>query len=629
MRVDDREATLGHPRDAAEVEAGQLEEPSDARAMRGERREAGEHLVVTARLPSERHGRDERHSRVTDQDPVGVPQRRNGDLVGRPEAHTLQRLQPAHRLHDRNRAQFLEAGAESRSFDQRGRASQPDAERAKLEWRDAGDHLGGGERTEPLGDAFAEPRTHATERVLRLGEGDELLDDRRGEGLPHRGYSTEPRAREATMELGHERMTTRDHVEVPRVLVEPREGHGIVDRALHLGIFEWTAREDLEAHVAGVAFFGEADGNWAHPSAQCKQLLAPRKLERKREGARARRSHDVRDCGERGLHASRSSTVDKRLWRSRERASPTDVMHRTTFRALMILPLLSQVWLFACEKGPPDLSAKPEPPVTTTSFRPIPSGSVPQQPPTIPAPSDVAAPPADATKTATGLASKALTPGTGKDHPAAEDTVKVNYTGWTTDGKMFDSSVTRGMPATFPLNGVIKGWTEGLQLMVTGEKRRFWIPKELAYNDAPGKPKGMLVFDVELLEIKQAPKPIPAPSDVAAVPGDAKKEKSGLASKLLTKGTGTAHPKATSEVEVNYTGWTTDGKMFDSSLTEGKPIKFVLNGVIAGWTEGVQLMVEGEKRRLWIPQDLAYKGQPGAPAGMLVFDVELLKITKP
>jgi len=221
-----------------------------------------------------------------------------------------------------------------------------------------------------------------------------------------------------------------------------------------------------------------------------------------------------------------------------------------------------------------------------------------------------------------------LTAGTGKDHPAAEDTVKVNYTGWTTDGKMFDSSVTRGQPISFPLNGVIKGWTEGVQLMVTGEKRRFWIPKELAYNDQPGRPAGMLVFDVELLEIKQAPKPIPAPPDVAAIPADAKKEKSGLASKLISKGTGKDHPKATSEVEVNYTGWTTDGKMFDSSVARNRPAVFPLDKVIAGWTEGLQLMVEGEKRRFWIPSKLAYDGQPGYPKGMLVFDIELLKIVK-
>jgi FKBP-type peptidyl-prolyl cis-trans isomerase len=66
--------------------------------------------------------------------------------------------------------------------------------------------------------------------------------------------------------------------------------------------------------------------------------------------------------------------------------------------------------------------------------------------------------------------------------------------------------------------------------------------------------------------------------------------------------------------------------MFDSSVESGAPITFPLNGVIAGWTEGVQLMVTGEKRRLWIPEELAYKGQRGRPMGMLVFDVELLKI---
>ncbi len=246
----------------------------------------------------------------------------------------------------------------------------------------------------------------------------------------------------------------------------------------------------------------------------------------------------------------------------------------------------------------------------------------------IPAPADVAAAPADAKKTKTGLAYKVLTPGTGKDHPATQDTVTVHYTGWTTDGKMFDSSKKRGQPATFPLKRVIPGWTEGLQLMVQGESTRFWIPVELAYKNMPGRPAGMLVFDVELISIKKGPKPLPAPTDVAKAPKDAKSTKSGLAHKLLTKGTGKANPKPESMVQVHYTGWTTDGKMFDSSVARGKPATFPLNRVIPGWTEGLQLMVEGEKRRFWIPVDLAYKGRPGAPAGMLVFDVELLKIIK-
>jgi peptidylprolyl isomerase len=119
---------------------------------------------------------------------------------------------------------------------------------------------------------------------------------------------------------------------------------------------------------------------------------------------------------------------------------------------------------------------------------------------------------------------------------------------------------------------------------------------------------------------------IPAPADVAAPPADAISSRTGLKSKVLQPGTGTQHPYATSRVKVHYTGWTTDGKMFDSSVARGEPITFGLNEVIEGWTEGVQLMVVGEKRRLWIPQHMAYKGQPGAPAGMLVFDVELLEI---
>ena len=122
----------------------------------------------------------------------------------------------------------------------------------------------------------------------------------------------------------------------------------------------------------------------------------------------------------------------------------------------------------------------------------------------LPAPDNVAEAPADAEVTGSGLASKVLTKGTGAVHPKATDKVTVHYSGWTTDGVMFDSSVTRGEPATFPLNGVIPGWTEGVQLMVVGEKRRFWIPAALAYGETPGggRPAGMLVFDVELLEIR-------------------------------------------------------------------------------------------------------------------------------
>jgi FKBP-type peptidyl-prolyl cis-trans isomerase len=293
-------------------------------------------------------------------------------------------------------------------------------------------------------------------------------------------------------------------------------------------------------------------------------------------------------------------------------------------------------FLLACNTGPAPTgtttsdasTAKPNESAGAGAAAAAAAPGIPNAPP---APADVGAAPPDAAKTASGLASKVLSPGSGKDHPGPNDKVKVHYTGWTKAGKAFDSSVG-GEPAEFGVGQVIKGWTEGLQLMVVGEKRRLWIPGALAYGDTPrrgGAPTGDLVFDVELLEIKQGPKPPEVPADVKAAPADAKKTASGLKYKVLTPGKGTKHPKATDRVSVHYSGWTPDGKMFDSSVMRGEPTTFGLNQVIPGWTEGVQLMVAGEKTRFWIPSDLAYGDppkRPGAPGGPLVFDIELLSV---
>jgi FKBP-type peptidyl-prolyl cis-trans isomerase len=247
--------------------------------------------------------------------------------------------------------------------------------------------------------------------------------------------------------------------------------------------------------------------------------------------------------------------------------------------------------------------------------------------PGLPPPPDVAAPPADAIKTASGLASKVIAPGTGTDHPSQNDTVKVNYTGWTTDGKMFDSSVAprqpqrKPEPANLSLGRVIPGWTEGIQLMVVGEKRRFWIPEDLAYKGRQGTPAGMLVFDVELLDFTPGPKP---PPDVAAAPDDAEKTKDGLASKVTQKGTGTVHPTANDGVRVNYSIWQPDGKLLDAS--KDKPTARPVSGFSDGWAEGVQLMVVGEKRTLWVPAALAFPARHGAPAGDVTMVIELLEI---
>ena len=113
---------------------------------------------------------------------------------------------------------------------------------------------------------------------------------------------------------------------------------------------------------------------------------------------------------------------------------------------------------------------------------------------------------ADVTTTATGLQYKVVSTGTGKNRksPKATDTVTVHYQGTLIDGTEFDSSYKRNQPATFPLNGVIKGWTEGLQKMKTGDKYTFYIPSDLAYGDTAAGligPNSVLIFQVELISI--------------------------------------------------------------------------------------------------------------------------------
>ncbi len=240
------------------------------------------------------------------------------------------------------------------------------------------------------------------------------------------------------------------------------------------------------------------------------------------------------------------------------------------------------------------------------------------------APVDVAAPPSSATMTASGLAYQVLQAGTGIEHPDPYDNVVAHYKGWTVDGQLFDASYTREKPATFALSKVIPGWQEGIALMVVGETTRFWIPTDLAYKGVAGAPAGMLVFDVELLEILNQNPPPPVPKDVAKPPKKAKRTKSGLRYQILSRGKPGPKPQSDSRVTVQYTGWTTDGKMFDTSVNAERAPQFPLEAVIPGFSEGLQKMRVGDTYLLWIPENLAYKGTPGKPTGMLVFEIELL-----
>ncbi|HKS24468.1 MAG TPA: FKBP-type peptidyl-prolyl cis-trans isomerase [Thermoanaerobaculia bacterium] len=256
--------------------------------------------------------------------------------------------------------------------------------------------------------------------------------------------------------------------------------------------------------------------------------------------------------------------------------------------------------------------------MTTLLFAAILAATTPQPTP----PPDLNTPPADAMNIGNGLITKTITAGKSTEMPSDDDFVKIRYTLWSSpDGKLLDFIAPPQFVAP-PVNMLMPGLKQTVTLMHPGETRRSWIQERLgARGRVPAG--GMLVADVELLEIIHPPAP---PPDVAAPPKEAIVTKSGLAYKVLRKGTGTRHPKIGDTVVVHYTGWQTTGHRFDSSVLRGEPAEFPLRDVIAGWREGLQLLTEGERARLWIPQELAYKGQQGKPMGMLVFDVELVKI---
>lgn len=134
------------------------------------------------------------------------------------------------------------------------------------------------------------------------------------------------------------------------------------------------------------------------------------------------------------------------------------------------------------------------------------SAAAPATPPASPAPAAAGDSKSEMKTTPSGLKYQVLNQGTGTVSPKPTDTVNVHYHGTLLDGTVFDSSVQRGQPISFPLNGVIRGWTEGLQLMKVGDKFKFEIPPNLAYGDRSPSPKippnSTLVFEVELLGIK-------------------------------------------------------------------------------------------------------------------------------
>ncbi len=243
--------------------------------------------------------------------------------------------------------------------------------------------------------------------------------------------------------------------------------------------------------------------------------------------------------------------------------------------------------------------------------------------PSIPAPADLAAPPDDATRTASGLVWRRLgDPAERTDRPGPHDMVDVRYTGWTTDGKVFDTTEVGKRSRRFRVGGAIPGFEEAIQLLAVGESGRFWIPEELAYPGRDDKPSGMLVFDMNLVGLQRGPEP---PPHLAAPPESAERSASGLAWVVLESGDSElGSPGDEATVLVEYHGWTTDGELLDSTLHRGQPRAFTMSMVIDGFRESFATMVPGERRVIWIPPAMTELDGKVTLDETVVFDMKML-----
>jgi peptidylprolyl isomerase len=215
--------------------------------------------------------------------------------------------------------------------------------------------------------------------------------------------------------------------------------------------------------------------------------------------------------------------------------------------------------------------------------------------------------------------------------PQPGATVKIHYSGFLEDGTKFDSSVDRGEPFQFVIgrSQVIPGWDEAVMKLRVGEKAKLVIPSEMGYGPSKrGKipANATLYFDVELLGVSVPPSPWNAEGKKA------KETESGLKVVYFNEVPDGVKAEPGKRVAVHYSGYLTNGSLFDSSIQRGSPIEFVLGRgqVIKGWDEGISLMKVGEKAKLVIPYHLAY-GEQGRPPQIpakadLIFDVELVKV---
>ncbi|HEX4853672.1 FKBP-type peptidyl-prolyl cis-trans isomerase [Arenimonas sp.] len=246
-------------------------------------------------------------------------------------------------------------------------------------------------------------------------------------------------------------------------------------------------------------------------------------------------------------------------------------------------------------------------------------------------PQPLNAPPKQAIETASGMSYIVLKPAPDANKFFSGEWVEYRADVWSSDGVTRASSRESGpvVATVRRLAAEQPGLARAILSTPVGESRRWWIQPERLLPGYPGMPNLLHVIDLTVVGEKN---PVQAPADVAAPPADALRTASGLAYKVLKRGDGGAKPGPRSEIEIHYSGWTTDGRLFDSSVARDQRAFFPLSQLIQGWQEGVQLMSRGDSVRFWIPGHLAYDMQPpspGTPRGMLVFDVTLYDFTEP
>ncbi|MGV6860525.1 MAG: FKBP-type peptidyl-prolyl cis-trans isomerase [Putridiphycobacter sp.] len=225
-----------------------------------------------------------------------------------------------------------------------------------------------------------------------------------------------------------------------------------------------------------------------------------------------------------------------------------------------------------------------------------------------------------------------------EEKPSLQDFVTINYKGMLLNGEVFDG--TEGQPATFQLNGLIKGWQEGIPHFGKGGKGTLIIPPELGYGvegSGPIPPKSVLVFEIELLDFSSVP-PMPPvvkdadySEDIKAYMAKnglkgAEETESGLF--IITENAGGEEkPKLTDFLTLKYEGRLTDGSKFDGTDGNAITFPFPMHQLIPGWQEGIPKFGKGGKGTLIIPPYLGYGDREieGIPAkSILVFDVELV-----